>query len=486
MGLPQCRHQELSSKVDDEKLKLQKQLEDTTAVDVQRAPAAEVKALADQRWKEVETKQAENARLSEELQKQTLALHESAQNKFQLEEERMRHSAAQQAAQQQLEASLRDAAAAAQRSVEVEKALSEAKKEARSGTTIGSNLPKLSQVEAQSKLLEEKARGAQEMASELEAARAEVELQREDARQAREAEHREMQLKEAVELQLQDLTEKFASERGHLEESMREQGQKLQEASEKSQDLEAKLQEAQRAQEEAASKLNDVEEQRQKLQKEELQGKVAAPAAPAAPVPALEAPKSSKLPMGHANLADLVYEATTSREEAVKERHLREQYQQALERLEKEFQHHQPVLMSQRQELLRLKSLTTKLTQQNEGLLERAEQLQCQSADAEERAKKAQSQQQILEEHVRAVAEQLTVLMHENRKLTGAIPANPIDSEGHESNKRSFRTIQELVDQNLSLRRSISQMQSESKGESQPRELPMLRDRNNQLERLMK
>eukprot|EP00434_Breviolum_minutum_P001689 symbB.v1.2.001497.t1/scaffold82.1/size400680/7 len=154
--------------------------------------------------------------------------------------------------------------------------------------------------------------------------------------------------------------------------------------------------------------------------------------------------KTSELPMGHANLAELVYEATTSREEAVKERHLREQYQQALEKVEKEFHQHQPALISQRQEVLRLKSLTTKLTRQNEGLLERAEQLQCQNDDAEARAKKAHDQQKILEDHVREVAEQLTVLMHENRKLTGAIPENPSDLKGYEASKRSFRTIQEL------------------------------------------
>eukprot|EP00434_Breviolum_minutum_P001690 symbB.v1.2.001498.t1/scaffold82.1/size400680/8 len=100
---------ELSARVDDERLKLQRQLEDA-------------KKLAEDRWKEVEAKQAENARLSEELQKQTLALHASAQSKFQLEEERMRHATATVTEQRRLEELQRDKDSAEQRSAELEKA----------------------------------------------------------------------------------------------------------------------------------------------------------------------------------------------------------------------------------------------------------------------------------------------------------------------------------------------------------------------------
>eukprot|EP00438_Fugacium_kawagutii_P004026 Skav224154 [mRNA] locus=scaffold2488:45307:59148:- [translate_table: standard] len=253
----------------------------------------------------------------------------------------------------------------------------------------------------------------------------------------------------------------------------------------------AKLKEALEGQQQTATKLSEMEEHRQQLLKEveELQhAKKTAEERPPEPAPAPVDTQTSKLPMGHANLADLVYEATTRREEAVKERHLREQYQQAS------------------------RASRASRASTSRGASAQAEQLQCQSADAEaepiarvvERAKKAHDQQRILESHVREVAEQLTVLLHENRQLTGAIPrATSLEMKDYEANKRSFRTIQEratgrrdsgLLDEELIRAGRPEPLPaavhctpaggvgaSQSKDEAQ-KELQMLRDRNNQLD----
>ncbi|CAJ1361881.1 unnamed protein product [Effrenium voratum] len=442
--------QELSAKqaVDEKKVsELQSRLE-------------EAKCLADERWQELERKQEENARLSEELQKQTLHLQESAQSKFQLEEEKMRRAQETRAFELQLELLQREKAATEGQLQALQKELSDAKGEAK----------------AKSGLLEENARQVQKMAEDVEAARVEAELQKEDARLAREVEQREMQLKEAAERELQEVLRSVAKDRASHEESLKQMTQKLEQSQEELSSTQARLEAAAAAQ---AARLAEASEAELTTRKEleELRAKQ----------DSFSSAPTTGLPTGNAKLADLLYEATTSREEAVKERQLREQYQEALETVGREIKERQPALMSQREELLRLKTLTARLTKQNEELLARVEQLQSQCMEAEARAKKCSGQQKLLEGHVREVADQMVVLIHENRRLSGALPEeeHPGDLKAYEAQKRGFRTVQELVDQNLSLRRSVAQLLSECEDEAQ-KELQLLRQRELQLEAKLK
>ncbi|CAJ1396240.1 unnamed protein product [Effrenium voratum] len=438
-----------------------KQAVDEKKVSELQSRLEEAKCLADERWQELERKQEENARLSEELQKQTLHLQESAQSKFQLEEEKMRRAQETRAFELQLELLQREKAATEGQLQALQKELGDAKGEAK----------------AKSGLLEENARQVQKMAEDVEAARVEAELQKEDARLAREVEQREMQLKEAAERELQEVLRSVAKDRASHEESLKQMTQKLEQSQEELSSTQARLEAAAAAQ---AARLAEVSEAELTTRKEleELRAKQ----------DSFSSAPTTGLPTGNAKLADLLYEATTSREEdAVKERQLREQYQEALETVGREIKERQPALMSQREELLRLKTLTARLTKQNEELLARVEQLQSQCMEAEARAKKCSGQQKLLEGHVREVADQMVVLIHENRRLSGALPEeeHPGDLKAYEAQKRGFRTVQELVDQNLSLRRSVAQLLSECEDEAQ-KELQLLRQRELQLEAKLK
>ncbi|CAE7764216.1 unnamed protein product [Symbiodinium pilosum] len=113
---------------------------------------------------------------------------------------------------------------------------------------------------------------------------------------------------------------------------------------------------------------------------------------------------NKKIPeTGYKSLADVVQQSTASRREALQERRAREQYQQALEKVERELQRRLPTFVGQKNEIQRFKTQAAQLTKQNEQLLakETVEELQAQHSEAEdaERAKKAAEAQKILEDY---------------------------------------------------------------------------------------
>ncbi|CAE7230400.1 epi-1, partial [Symbiodinium necroappetens] len=286
------------------------------------------------------------------------------------------------------------------------------------------------------------------------------------------------QAKEAAEQRLAELTDRFATERAKLEDSMREEKKKAESAAE---NMQAQLKTADAANtkskeelEKAKSHLEDLQDKLQILQAErdelskKLEGAI---------------PKSS-LPTGCKDVADLVRQRTASREEAAAERLAREQYQQALEKVEKAIQHRLPILVSQKQEIGRFKSRAALLTKQNEDLLARVKELEAQKNDSEARATKAADSKKLVEDYARDAAHQLAVLLHENRKLTGSLPASEVTMEAREENRRAFRTVQELVDQNLSMKNSISQLLRESQEER--KEMQLANEREKQLDKKLK
>eukprot|EP00439_Symbiodinium_sp_Y106_P017046 s1400_g2.t1 len=284
--------------------------------------------------------------------------------------------------------------------------------------------------------------------------------------------------KEAAEQRLAELTDRFASERAKLEDSMREEKKKAESAAENMQaqlkTTDAAATKSKEELEKAKSNLEDLQDKLQILQAErdelskKLEGAI---------------PKSS-LPAGCKDVADLVRQRTASREEAAAERLAREQYQQALEKVEKAIQHRLPILVSQKQEIGRFKSRAALLTKQNEDLLARVKELEAKNSDYEARATKATESKKLVEDYARDAAHQLAVLLHENRKLTGSLPASEVTMEAREENRRAFRTVQELVDQNLSMRNSISQLLRESQEER--KEMQLANDREKQLDKKLK
>ena len=80
------------------------------------------------------------------------------------------------------------------------------------------------------------------------------------------------------------------------------------------------------------------------------------------------------------------------------------------------------MLKSQREEVDRLRSVSKQLTTQNEGLLVKVQNLQCDQRDAEKRAEDSQRLAKTLETHTRDMAKQMAILVQEIRRLSGEGP----------------------------------------------------------------
>ena len=80
------------------------------------------------------------------------------------------------------------------------------------------------------------------------------------------------------------------------------------------------------------------------------------------------------------------------------------------------------LLESQREEVDRLRSVSKQLTTQNEGLLVKVQNLQCDQRDAEKRAEDSQRLAKTLETHTRDMAKQMAILVQEIRRLSGEGP----------------------------------------------------------------
>lgn len=112
------------------------------------------------------------------------------------------------------------------------------------------------------------------------------------------------------------------------QEALREQSSKLESSTSRASALEAQLASATASHQEALDRAAaaEAEASGHRRQVDELRQQLSKASEPS------ERPESG-LSMADPNLAQLVFEATSSREEAMKEKHLREQYQEALDHL---------------------------------------------------------------------------------------------------------------------------------------------------------
>ena len=112
------------------------------------------------------------------------------------------------------------------------------------------------------------------------------------------------------------------------QEALRELGGKLESSTSRASALEAQLASLTASHQEALDRAAAAEAEASGLRRQvdELRQQLSKASEPS------ERPESG-LSMADPNLAQLVFEATSSREEAMKEKHLREQYQEALDHL---------------------------------------------------------------------------------------------------------------------------------------------------------
>jgi len=350
------------------------------------------------------------------------------------------------------------------------------------------------------KLFLDKARVQRELAGERDSARADAQFQSQEAEKARDGERtaqneaadakqslRECRESCDDELACQEAKYKLQREQLDREHELRESAQKQisefkssRDASEKALHnanaemarLHVKVDELQKA-------LNTLETEHEELLRKHVQVTEAAAAETGAED--ADASLEDMLPGEFPSLTALVREVTTSRSEILKLKQDKEQLQEVLADVEREVRARYPALLSQREEVERLRRVANQLTHQNEGLLANVQSAERGHREAGLHAKQKERSAQILEAHARDMARQLAVLVHENRKLTGQAPAllPGSDLQALEEDRKAFRSVQDLTEQNESLRKSVARLTEECETAAQ-RELKEMREEHNQ------
>jgi len=316
-----------------------------------------------------------------------------------------------------------------------------------------------------SSLFHEKAALRRDFERDLEDARADAQFHENVAKEARAMQERARRERLSAEEKLFEQAEAFAAERAALEAKLTARSEELRREGEFREIAQKRLAEETFAKDASEisgraaagevvllrARVVDLETQLQKAQREHedaLRNQI-----PDA--------SDAELPKGFSSLAELVNEVSTARDHLKQERQAKEELQHVLREVEREVRFRYPALLSQREEVERLRTIVEQLRQQNEGLLARVHELEHAQGDAEYRKSQAQKSVTILEAHAQDLARQLAVLVHENRKLIGdlKVPVGASELQVLEDDRVAFRTVSDLVTQNEKLRKTVARLQ---------------------------
>ncbi|CAE7399244.1 unnamed protein product, partial [Symbiodinium pilosum] len=316
----------------------------------------------------------------------------------------------------------------------------------------------------QDKLFNEKYEMARSLRRDLEAAQAEVRYQKNIAEEAREAQYRERKLKEDLQIELKEARAEFADKQATLEENCRIKQEQLDRTTRHWQTCREQLDEAVRGLEQGA----EAEKQRKAVQAEledlRLEFEAFKQEHEDFLRRRLPGADTGELPRGFESLTELVRIATTSKEEALKERAARENLQQVLQDIEREIRQRYPVLMSQVQELRELRSQNSELKEQNKIIYSKAREYAIYNRDAEVRAQRAEHTNKIVEAHAQDLTKQIAILLYEKTRrstinLAGTSRTWFALNQAEEENEWPMTSVQEVVEQNVSLRKALRQVE---------------------------
>lgn len=425
-----------------------------------REQLEEAKKQADLRFTEEVRKEEKINRLAIELEQQTLRLSEISKQKFQLEYEKTRTES---------------------EILPITSARDRLQKEKDSQDKLIEQLRK-----EQDRLFNEKFEMARNLRRELEAAQAEVKYHQNVAEEAREAQYRERKLKEELQVQLKDEREDFAAKEAVLEENCRIKQEQLDRTTRHWQTCREQLDDAVRGLEQGAEfekQKNAVQAELEELRQEYESFKQEHEDFLRRRLPGAD---TGELPRGFESLTELVRIANTSREEALKERAARENLQQVLQDIEKEIRQRYPVLMSQVQELRELRNQNAELKEQNKIIYAKAREYAIYNRDAETRAQRAEQSNKMVEAHAQDLTKQLAIMLYEkNRRATINLAGTSRTwfalNQAEEENEWPMTSVQEVVEQNVSLRKALRQVEERCRRED-VQEMERLQSREEQFE----
>ncbi|CAK9013468.1 Hypothetical protein (Fragment) [Durusdinium trenchii] len=343
--------------------------------------------------------------------------------------------------------------------------------------------------EEQEKLFRERFEMTRELRRELQAAKAETSYQQQVAEEAVQAQYRERKLKEDLEQKVKDLQEDFAKQKAILEDEKRISQSKAERVDGHWKQAQAQLAETVedltstcQAREELANEMEELktelQELRQKYQslsqqhEDFLRRRVPGAA-------------TGELPSGFESMTELVRIAQSSREEALQERAAKENLQQVLQDIEREIRQRYPILMSQNQELRELRAQNSELKEQNKIIYQKAREYATYNRDAEARAQRCEHSQKIIEGHAQDLTKQLAVLLYEkNRRSNVNLAASRLtwlQLTQAEDEEWPLNSVQEVVEQNVALRKALRQLEATCQEEEQ-KDKEIREDREQQLE----
>lgn len=318
----------------------------------------------------------------------------------------------------------------------------------------------------------EKAGVVRDLNAQLEKVSSESALCLQSAEAAQAAKTAAVQQVAAADSRLQSQTAAFGEALAALEKKVDLQSTRLKQADDKVAELEGQLAlaaqttaEVQLAREAADSQVAALKAQVKCLEENAKKAQCNAPA-----VAKGDDTAQKHVPQGLATEAPLqglpsssaLAELSVSREALLAERHAKEQLTEAIQALEKKVREREPVLARQLNEVPKLRRVTEQLTRQNEGLLERLQDAERSEREAKGQSAEARQSVHILEKHAREMARQLSVILHENHKLTGVEPRRLADSvhaqDPPDAAHKTFRNVQDLVEQNEALRRAVTRL----------------------------
>ncbi|CAE7867772.1 CLEC4M, partial [Symbiodinium microadriaticum] len=171
---------------------------------------------------------------------------------------------------------------------------------------------------------------------------------------------------------------------------------------------------------------------------------------------------------------------------ALKERAVRENLQQVLQDIEKEIRQRYPVLMSQVQELRELRNQNAELKEQNKIIYAKAREYAIYNRDAETRAQRAEQSNKMVEAHAQDLTKQLAIMLYEkNRRATINLAGTSRTwfalNQAEEENEWPMTSVQEVVEQNVSLRKALRQVEERCRRED-VQEMERLQSREEQFE----
>jgi len=349
------------------------------------------------------------------------------------------------------------------------------KEKSASTTTIEQLRDEVAQlIEGRNKMFQEKASLRRDLTCELEAARGDASFHQKVAEEAREQQEQARQKVLAAEQGLKDKVLEFAQGIAELEAKLNVRGERLERANES---LESSQKELAQVKNEKQAALDahaaletehwELKDKCTQFEKELANVKREQEDLLRRRVPGAE---GAALPDGYASLSQLVLEVKVAREEAINQRHAKEKLQTVLQEVEQEVRSRYPALLSQREDADRLRKVAEQLTQQNEGLLSQVQYLEEAKREADLQVRQASRSSQILEAHARDMQKQLAVLVVQNQRLQGIQPKLPpgmSDLEALEADRKYFRTVQDLTEQNESLRKLVARLTKECETSAQ-------------------